>query len=156
MSGFLCFLNTIDIYLFIDFIFSNVMMEVYYYMAVYAMKKLILFLLLLAIVPVVAAISGNTQDRQIRTEIYEFVTENKDFIDLNNPEHIQYFEYYEWGFVDSGVIYGYFYSPDNQCVSYGSKYRKGYRSEGSPNYGNGWVYFEQICDHWYYYEEHYG
>ena len=68
----------------------------------------------------------------------------------------KYFEYYEWGFVDSGVIYGYFYSPDNQCVSYGIKYRKGYRSEGSPNYGNGWVYFEQICDHWYYYEEHYG
>ena len=82
--------------------------------------------------------------------------ENKDSIDLHDPQYTQYFEYSEWGLIDAGVIYGYIYSPNNEYSSYGKKYRRGYRNDGPTTYGDGWFYFEKICDNWFYYEEHYG
>lgn len=115
----------------------------------------ILFLLLLS--PFIAAdFLGRIQNNKIRNEIFEYVLENKDEIELTDMEHRQYFEYTEKGFIDSGIIYGYFYSPHDEHQNYTRTYRNGYLRYGSPNSGEDWCYFEKICDNWYYYEEHYG
>ena len=101
-------------------------------------------------------ITGQIERNQIRDEIFEYVSENKDEIELTDTEHRQYFEYADKGFIDAGVIYGYFYSPHDEYQNYTRTYRNGYLRYGSPNSGEDWCYFEKICDNWYYYEEHYG
>ena len=101
-------------------------------------------------------IAGQIERNQIRDEIFEYVLENKDELEQTDAEHRQYFEYADKGFIDSGVIYGYFYSPHDEYQNYTRAYRNGYLRYGSPNSGEDWCYFEKICDNWYYYEEHYG
>ena len=118
------------------------------------MKKILLIILICILLSVM--ISALFPRQQIRNEIFAYVQENKDSIDLHDPQYTQYFEYSEWGLIDAGVIYGYIYSPNNEHSSYGKKYRRGYRSVGPTTYGDGWFYFEKICDNWFYYEEHYG
>ena len=119
-------------------------------------SPIILLILLLGIGLAALSIFPEVQRYQIRNEIFTYVQENKDSIDLHDPQYTQYFEYSEWGLIDAGVIYGYIYSPNNEYSSYGKKYRRGYRSDGPTTYGDGWFYFEKICDNWFYYEEHYG
>ena len=104
----------------------------------------------------VVYITGQIERNQIRDEIFEYVIENKDELKQTDTEHRQYFEYTDKGFIDSGVIYGYFYSPHDEYQNYTRTYRNGYLRYGSPNSGEGWCYFEKICKNWYYYEEHYG
>ena len=117
----------------------------------------IILLVLLFVVGFTAiSIIDELQRYHIRNEIFSYVQENKDSIDLHGPQYTQYFEYSEWGLIDAGVIYGYIYSPNNEYSSYGKIYRRGYRSDGPTTYGDGWFYFEKICDNWFYYEEHYG
>ena len=104
----------------------------------------------------VVYITGQIERNQIRDEIFEYVIENKDDLEQTDAEHRQYFEYADKGFIDSGVIYGYFYSPHDEYQNYSTPYRNGYLRYGSPNSGEDWCYFEKICDNWYCYEEHYG
>ena len=104
----------------------------------------------------VVYITGQIERNQIRDEIFEYVIENKDELKQTDTEHRQYFEYTDKGFIDSGVIYGYFYSPHDEYQNYTRTYRNGYLRYGSPNSGEDWCYFEKICENWYYYEEHYG
>lgn len=120
------------------------------------LSPLILFTLVLVIIFATATISSEVEHYQTRREVFAYVEEHKDFIELSNPKCTQHFEYTDWGFVDAGVIYGYVYSPDDQYETNGKRYRKGYRFEGPTTYGDGWFYYEKICDNWYYYEEHYG
>ncbi len=120
------------------------------------LSPLIMFILLLAILFGAAFIAREVQHYEIRSEIFEYVEENRDSIELKSPEHTQYFIYAEDGFWDAGVIYGYFYSPVDENINGCEAYHGGFRYEGATSYGNGWVYFEEICDNWYYYEEHYG
>ena len=120
------------------------------------LSPLILLILVLVLIFVTATISGEVQHYQIRNEVFTYVEEHKDSIEISNPEYTQYFEYTDRGFLDAGVIYGYVYSPNAHYETNGKKYRNGYRFEGPTTYGNGWLYYEKICDDWYYYEEHYG
>ena len=120
------------------------------------LAPLILFILLLAVLYGAAFVVREVQHYQIRSEIFAYVEERKESIEISNPQYSQHFEYTDWGFVDAGVIYGYVYSPDDRYITNSNKYRNGYRFEGSTTYGDGWFYYEKICDNWYYYEEHYG
>ena len=118
---------------------------------------MVLILLILLISPfVVAFISGEIQNNRIRRDVFEYVAEYKDSIELSDPERYQYFEYYELSFVDAGIIYGYFYSPNDEIQNQATDYRNGYLRYGTPYSGRDWCYFERICDNRYYYEEHYG
>lgn len=103
-----------------------------------------------------AVVVREVQHYKIRKEVFEYVEDHKESIEIESRKYSQYFEYADHGFWDAGVIYGYFYSPKEESSEYDSEYRGGWRREGSPNYGDGWVYFEKICENWYYYEEHYG
>ena len=114
-------------------------------------------LVLLLLSPfIVAHISGQIHDNKVRNEVFQYVLAKKDSIELTSLEHRQYFEYTKWGFGDSGVNYGYFYSPHDEYQNYSRTYGNGYLRYGSPNSGVDWGYFEKICDNWYYYEDHYG
>lgn len=128
-----------------------------------ALMVLIAFLLSLFLLVSVASVFcasvvliPEVRDYQIRREVFEYVEEHKDSIELESYEYTQYFVYADWGFGDAGVIYGYYYSPREESFDSDSKYCGGYRHEGPTQYGDGWIYYEEICDHWYYYEEHYG
>lgn len=120
------------------------------------LMPLILFILLLAILFGTVFIAREVQHHEIRSEVFEYVEENKDSIELKSPEYTQYFIYADDGFWDAGVIYGYFYSPVDENINGCEEYRGGFRREGLTSYGDGWFYFEEICENWYYYEEHYG
>ena len=120
------------------------------------MSILLLALVLLVSPYLTIYLSGTIYDNRIRNEVFGYVIENKDSIELTDPDRRQYFEYYEWGFVDVGIIYGYFYSPYEECQDQTKDYRNGYLKYGAPYSGKDWCYFEKICDNWYYYEEHYG
>ena len=120
------------------------------------LAPLILVISLLAVFYGSAFVVREVQHYQIRSEVFAYVEEHKESIELSDPEYTQHFEYTEWGFVDAGVIYGYAYYPNDQYLTNSKKYRNGYRLEGPTTYGNGWYYYEKICDNWYYYEEHYG
>ena len=120
------------------------------------LSPLIVIVLLLLVLFGTAFIAGEIQHYEIRGEVFQYVEDHKESIAVKNPENTQYFIYSEWGFVDAGVIYGYFYSPEDERTDYCEEYRDGFRYETPTRYGDGWVYFEEICDNWYYYEEHYG
>ena len=120
------------------------------------LTPVIVGILLLAVIFLAGTIYAEIEHWQMRREVFEYVIENKESIDLTNPQYSQFFEYADWGFLDAGIVYGYFYSPDDESTSNDNEYRGGYRSEGSPHNGDGWGYYEEICDNWYYYEEHYG
>ena len=116
----------------------------------------ILFVLLLVVLFGAAFVGSEVQHFQIRSEVFAYVEEHKDTIEILHPQNSQYFEYTEWGMIDAGIVYGYAYCPDDRYITCGNKYRGGYRFEGPTTYGDGWYYYEEICENWYYYEEHYG
>lgn len=117
---------------------------------------LLVFVLFLLSPFIAAHLLGRIKDYKIRNEVSQYVLENKDSIELTDLGHRQYFVYTEKGFIDSGIIYGHFYSPYDEYQNYTRTYRNGYLRYGSPNSGEDWCYFEKICENWYYYEEHYG
>ena len=101
-------------------------------------------------------IAGQVERNQIRNEIFEYVIENKDEIDLENPALRQEFYYKPTGLSISGVEYGYVYNPRNDFSYGGEKYRNGYRTYGIPDEDTDWYYEERICENWFYYEIHDG
>lgn len=126
---------------------------------------IILFVMVSPIVLAIAAfvipipyiyISGQVQRYQIRNEIFEYVIENKDEIELENPALRQEFYYKPTGLSISGVEYGYVYNPHNDFSYGGEKYRNGYRTYGIPDEDTDWYYEERICENWFYYEIHDG
>lgn len=126
---------------------------------------IILFVMVSPIVLAIAAfvipipfiyISGQVQRYQIRNEIFEYVIENKDEIELENPALRQEFYYKSTGLSISGVEYGYVYNPRNDFSYGGEKYRNGYRTYGIPDEDTDWYYEERICENWFYYEIHDG
>ena len=76
-------------------------------------------------------ISGQVQRYQIRNEIFEYVIENKDEIELENPALRQEFYYKPTGLSISGVEYGYVYNPRNDFSYGGEKYPDLLRSGGA-------------------------
>lgn len=119
-------------------------------------SPLILFYgLFFASLPVVY-IAGQIDRNQIRNEIFEYVMENKDAIELENPALRQEFYYKSTGLSIGGVEYGYIYSPSNDFSYGGEKYRSGYRTYGIPDEDTDWYYEERICENWFYYEIHDG
>lgn len=96
------------------------------------------------------------QNYKIRREVFAYVVENQDTIEIEDRTKPQQFPYSEWGFGDAGVMYGYLYDPDPNYETVGRKYHGGYRIDGATTYGDGWFYYQKICENWYYYEEHYG
>lgn len=104
----------------------------------------------------VVQISNQVERYHMRNEIFAYVQENYDSITVDNPGAVQYYEYTGWAFDDNGVTYGYFYSPYDEYTYSTRTYRNGYLMYGTPNSGKDWGYYEQICENWYYYEEHFG
>lgn len=100
--------------------------------------------------------SQGIHNYKIQRDIFAYVKENKDTFELTNVTHSQQFPYSEWGFGDAGVMYGYLYDPAPNYETVGQKYHGGYRIDGATTYGDGWFYYQKICENWYYYEEHYG
>jgi len=101
-------------------------------------------------------ISGQVQRYQIRDETFEYVLENKDEIELENPALRQEFCYKSTGLSIGGVEYGYIYNPSNDFSYGGEKYWNGYRTYGIPDEDTDWYYEERICENWFYYEIHDG
>lgn len=104
----------------------------------------------------VVYIAGQIDRHQIRDEIFEYVLENKDEIELENLALRQEFYYKSTGLSIGGVEYGYIYSPSNSFSYGGEKYRNGYRIYGIPDEDTDWYYEERICENWFYYEIHDG
>lgn len=113
---------------------------------------LILFYLLLAGL----LTFGEVRRCQIRNEIYSYVQENSDAIELTNPNSYQEFFYTSTGLQDGGVEYGYYYAPDDDYALHSEPYRNGYRLYGIPDDDTDWYYTERICENWFYYEIHDG
>ena len=116
------------------------------------LAPLILFYLLLAGL----FIFSEVQRSQIRNEIFSYVQENSDAIELTNPNSYQEFFYTATGLQDGGVEYGYYYAPDDDYALHGEAYRNGYRIYGIPDDNTDWYYTERICENWFYYEIHDG
>ena len=93
---------------------------------------------------------------QIRNEIFSYVQENSDNIELTNSNSYQEFSYSTTGLQDCGVEYGYYYAPDDDYALHGEQYRNGYRIYGIPDDDTDWYYTERICENWFYYEIHDG
>ena len=101
-------------------------------------------------------ISGHVERNRIRNEIFAYVLENRDSIELKNPNLQQDFFYTATGLQDGGVEYGYYYAPDDDYVLHGEPYRNGCRTYGVPDDDTDWYYSERICENWFYYEIHDG
>ena len=102
-----------------------------------------------------------TIDREIecytmRKDIFEYVLENKDSIELESSDKYQEFFYAATGLQDGGTTFGYYYAPDNDYYLHGEPYRNGLRFNGFPDDDTDWYYTEQICENWFYYEIHDG
>lgn len=93
---------------------------------------------------------------QIRSEIFSYVQEYTESIELTNPNSYQEFFYTATGLQDGGVEYGYYYAPDDDHFLHGEPYRRGYRTYGIPDDDTDWYYSERICENWFYYEIHDG
>ena len=104
----------------------------------------------------IAYFGDKIESNRIHKEIVAYVLENQDSITVDNHSTIQYYEYRSWALADNGVTYGYFYSPYDEYAHSTKSYRNGYLLYGTPNSGEDWGYYEQICENWYYYEEHFG
>lgn len=112
----------------------------------------VLWFILLGIV----YIGGQVERSHIRREIFSYVQENAEIIELNDPNNYQEFFYTATGLQDGGVEYGYYFSPNNEYTLQGDPYRKGYRIYGIPDDHSDWYYSERICENWFYYEIHDG
>lgn len=119
---------------------------------------------------------SSLQDWQTKNEIFDYVLENKDSIEIDAPFGHQAFHYTSTGSWDTEVNYGYYYSPEDAylfthedplydesgiygvplSLEYSTPYRNGYRDDGIYGDAQDWYYTEKICDNWYYYELHDG
>ena len=108
--------------------------------------SVVLVLLLLLSPILLIGFWRQSRDQKIKKEVFSYIQDN---------QH-QEFEYTSWGFIDAGVTYGYYYSPEDEYQFKGPPYRNGYLKYGTPNSGKDWYYHERICENWYYYEEHFG
>lgn len=70
-------------------------------------------------------ISGQVERDQIRCKVFLYVLENRNTIELENPNSQQEFFYTATGLQDGGVEYGYYYAPDDDHAFRGEPYRKG-------------------------------
>lgn len=123
----------------------------------------------------VGGIAGSVERHRIRSEVFEFILENKDTIEADSPHENQAFHYTSTGFSDAGVNFGYYYSAeDNHLFIYddplwgstsgdaispdkwATSYRKGLRVDEVYGDPLDWYYTEKICNNWYYYELHDG
>ncbi len=126
-------------------------------------KFIVSIILAILIIPVTIAailltiwVWGRVQDRQIKNEIFTYVTQYKDTITLEDPDKYQEFFYTATGLQDGGVEYGYYYKPDDDYILAKEPYRTGYRTNGIPDDPFDWYYEERICENWFYYEIHDG
>ena len=92
----------------------------------------------------------------IHDEVFSYVLDNRYTIQLSDSNRREYFVYHEWSFIDAGIVYGYYYSPDDEYLKPMKAYRNGYLKYGTPYSGMDWYYIEENCNNWYYFEEHYG
>lgn len=106
--------------------------------------------------PLLVYTYGQINRCQIRNEIFSYVQENSQYIQLDNPASYQDFFYTATGLQDGGVEYGYYFSPNDTHTLQGDPYRKGYRTYGIPDDDTDWYYTERICKNWFYYEIHDG
>ncbi len=136
--------------------------------------KLIVFALFLSAIFLAIGVHDDIEQAKIRKEIFSYVLENKDTIEIDSPLGHQAFHYFSTGSWDTEINYGYYYSPEDvylfayedplydESGIYGPRlslkhsmpYRKGYRDDGLYGDDQDWYYTEKICANWYYYELH--
>lgn len=123
-------------------------------------RKIICFILIaltILLSPIIAIyMYGKIQNSKIRNDVFEYVLENKDTIELKNKNESEEFLFTTTGLSIGGVEYGYYYSPDNDYSMTGEPYKKGYRINGIPDESTDWYYTERIYENWFYYEIHDG
>ena len=103
----------------------------------------------------IGSIAGHVQDQQIKKDVFEYVLENKDTLQLDAPRNHQEFIFTTTGSWDTYVEYGYYYSEDDTYSITPTKereYKNGYRIDTVYGDPLDWYYTEKICDNWYYYE----
>ncbi len=88
----------------------------------------------------------------IKVEVINYVSENKDTPEFEQYKTGEYIYYTSTGYWDASVEYGFRYriydTPRGE-----PNYKNGYRQ----NYGScNWYYEEEICENWWYYENHEG
>ena len=121
----------------------------------------LLLVLFFALPGMAGGIVGSIERRRVRSDVFAFVLENKDAIDITSPYGEQAFHHADTGSWDTSVYFGYYFSEDD---NYGSpisldewrSYKKGIRIDGLFGDPIDWYYTEKICDNWYYYELHDG
>lgn len=96
---------------------------------------------------IVGTIGREIECYTMRKDIFEYVLENKDSIELEDPRQDQKFRYHRWALADTAVEYGYYYTPHPEQLYLGKEYRKGYLDKGFDYQ----IYSEEICDNWFYY-----
>ena len=99
---------------------------------------------------------GRVHDHRIRCEVFAYVLDNRQSIDLTDSGMYQEFFYSASGMQDGGTEYGYYFEPNDAYVVTGEPYRGGYRTFGIPDDTTDWYYTERICENWFYYEIHDG
>ena len=99
-------------------------------------------------------VRSKVETNQLRTEIIEYVLENKDQIEVTETR--QTFHYASTGLAIGGVEYGYYYDAEDRFERKDEPYRNGYRTDGYPDDPTDWYYTERICENWFYYEVHDG
>ena len=118
---------------------------------------IILIALTILLSPIIAIyMYGKVQNFRIRNDVFEYVLENKDAIELKNKNESEEFIFTTTGLSIGGVEYGYYYSPYNDYSMTGEPNKKGYRINGIPDESTDWYYTERICENWFYYEIHDG
>lgn len=124
------------------------------------LKRLICIILLAVTIqfsPIIAIlIYGKVQNLKIRNDVFAYVLENKDNVELKNKNESEEFLFTTTGLSIGGVEYGYYYAPDDDYFIKGESYKGGYRTYGIPDEPTDWYYTERICENWFYYEIHDG
>lgn len=119
------------------------------------MKKYISLIAALLCLPLLCGCEA----KQIKAEIFEYVLQNKDSIEIDAEDDYKEFFYKGTGDITSSVDYGYYYTKDDDYEfpsGRGEKYKNGFRLDNLGNDPTDWYYTEKICDNWYYYELHDG
>lgn len=105
----------------------------------------------------IAYIAGEVQRYQIRSEVFEYVLENKAELEQGISFGYAHFVYATAGLAPTASSeYGYFYSTSHTYGRHCYKYKTGYRMDNYLNDEADWYYEEQICENWFYYEIHDG
>lgn len=135
----------------------------------------LLLVLFFALPGMAGGIVGSIEQYRVRSDVFKFVLENRDAIDITSPYGEQAFHHTDTGSWDTSVYFGYYFSVDDNYRfiyedplwgggEYGSSispnesraYKKGIRIDGVFGDSIDWYYTEKICDNWYYYELHNG